>query len=346
MGIKILPPSVNDSYENFTASDKNIRFGLLAIKNLGSNLINQLIAERKNGKYTSMYDFCSRNYSHNFNRRALEGLIKSGAMDTLEDNRRKMLYNIDKVLSVVEETERFSSKNQMDLFDSSSDNMSFELTHIEEMPRAELLAMEKAATGMYLTGHPMNSYRTFAKNARFIPIADIISKKITDGRRISIVGVLGDIKLKQLKNKNTIAYTTIEDTSGVIDVIVFSATLANYRPIMVPGSIVIINGKVSEREDRDAELVCESVEVVPESAQRTEPSTTLYLKIPSMNSPIFNDVCDILSKHKGGQDVIIVCEDTNKRIMAPDRLKVESSIALTDSLSKLLGESNVKLVTK
>ena len=293
-----------------------------------------------------MYDFCSRNYSHNFNRRALEGLIKSGSMDTLEDNRRKMLYNIDKVMSVIEETERFSSKNQMDLFGSSSDNINFELTHIEEMPRAELLAMEKVATGMYLTGHPMNSYRTFARNARFISVADVISKKINDGRRISVVGVLGDIKLKQLKNKNTIAYTTVEDTSGVIDVIVFSATLAAYRPIMVPGNIVIINGKVSEREDRDAELVCESVEVVPESAQNAELSTTLYLKIPSMKSPVFNDVCDILSKHKGEQDVIIVYEDTGKRVMVPDRLKIEPSSTLTDSLSRLLGESNVKLVTK
>lgn len=346
MGINILPPSVNDSYENFTASGKDIRFGLLAIKNLGSNLINQFIAERENGKYTSMYDFCSRNYSHSFNRRALEGLIKSGAMDTLEDNRRKMLYNIDKVMSVIEETERFSSKNQMDLFGSGNDSVSFELTHIDEMPRAELLAMEKAATGMYLTGHPMNSYRAFARNARFIPIADIIAKKIADGRRVSVVGVLGDIKLKQLKNKNTIAYTTVEDTSGIIDVIVFSATLAGYRQIMTPGSIVIINGKVSEREDRDAELVCESVELVPESAQSTELTATLYLKIPSLNSPVFNSACEILSQHKGDGDVIIVCEDTKKRVMAPDRLKVEPTKSLVDALTKILGDNNVKLVTR
>lgn len=346
IGIKILPPSVNESCENFTSNGKNIRFGLLAVRNLGSNLINQFIAERENGKYTSLYDFCSRNYSRSFNRRALEGLIKSGAMDALEDNRRKMLYNIDKVLSVVDETKRFSGEGQLDLFGDSGSSNTLELIHIDEMPKSELLAMEKAVTGMYLSGHPMNSYRTFAGNPRFVPIAKINSKKVGDGKRVSVVGILGEIKLKQLKNKNTIAYTTIEDTSGLIDVIAFSATIAKYRELMSPGNIVIINGKVSEREDRDPEFICESVEKVPENVQNSDKTATLYLKIPSLNSAEFNKVCDILSKHKGDSDVIIVCEDSGKRIMAPDRLKVNPTNALTDKLCAVLGQNNVKLVLK
>ncbi len=346
IGIRILPPSVNDSYESFTADGKNIRFGLLAVRNLGSNLINQFVTERENGKYTSMYDFCNRNYSRNFNRRALEGLIKSGALDSLEDNRRKMLYNIDRVLSVIEDTQRYSSENQLDLFGDSNETVSFELTHIDEMPKAELLAMEKAATGMYLSGHPMNSYRAFARNARFAPISRINSRKISDGKRVSVVGVLGDIKLKQLKNKNTIAYTTLEDTTGSIDVIAFSATLASYRQIMNAGNIVIINGKVSEREDRDPELVCESVEPVPESAQKNGDTAILYLRIKSLNSPLFNEVCNTLSKYGGDSDVIIVCEDTGKRIMAPERLKVNASQQLLEQLYGILGENDVKLVIK
>ena len=346
IGIKILPPSVNESYENFTSNGRNIRFGLLAVRNLGSNLINQFIAERENGKYTSLYDFCSRNYSRNFNRRALEGLIKSGAMDTLEDNRRKMLYNIDKVLSVVDETKRFLGEGQLDLFGDGDNINTLELTHIDEMPKAELLAMEKAVTGMYLSGHPMNSYRTFASNPRFVPIVKINSKKVGDGKRISVVGILGEIKLKQLKNKNTIAYSTIEDTTGLIDVIAFSATIAKYRELMSPGNIVIINGKVSEREDRDPEFVCESVELVPENVQNSDKIATLYLKIPSLNSAEFNKVCDALSKHKGESDVIIVCEDSGKRIMAPDRLKVNPTEALTNELYSILGQNNVKLVLK
>ena len=346
MGIRILPPHVNESFENFTSNGKNIRFGLLAVRNLGSNLITQLTTERKNGKYTSMYDFCSRNSSRNFNRRALEGLIKSGAMDGLEDNRRKMLYNIDKVLSVIDETQRFSSENQLDLFGDSKEDIKFELTHIDEMPRQELLSMEKAATGMYLSGHPMNSYRAFAKSARFIPIGDINAKKVTDGRRVSVVGVLGDIKFKQLKNKNTIAYTTIEDTTGIIDVIVFSSAIESYRSIMTEGNIVVINGKVSEREDRDAELVCESVEIVPESAQNTVQEVIVHVRIPSFNSPEFKKMCDILAKYKGESSVVVFCEDTSNNFNAPDRLKVDPSDSLIQDLEQNLGKNNVKLVIK
>ena len=346
MGIKIMPPDVNESYENFTSNGKNIRFGLLAVRNLGSNLINQLVDERKSGKYTSMYDFCSRNYSRNFNRRALEGLIKSGAMDSLEDNRRKMIYNIDKVLSVIEQIRRFSSENQLDLFGDADNTQSVELADIDEMPKSELLAMEKAATGMYLSGHPMNNYRAFAKSSMFTPIININLKKIADGRRVSVVGILGDIKLKQLKNKNTVAYTTLEDTDAAIDVIVFSASLAKYRPLLTEGSIVIIHGKVSEREDRDPELICESVEAVPQSAEKAEPDKTLYLRIDSIASPQFNSVCDTLSRYKGDTSVIMVCTDTGKRIMAPDRLKIEPSDRLIQDLSAILDEKNVKLVTK
>lgn len=346
MGIKILPPHVNESYESFTACNEGIRFGLLAVRNLGRALISQLINERQNGKYISLYDFCNRNYSRNFNRRALEGLIKSGALDGLEDNRRKMIYNIDKVLSVIEDTRRFSSENQLDLFGDGQQSESFTLTDIDEMPLSELLAMEKAATGMYLTGHPMNDYRAFTKSARFTSIMDINLKKIGDGRRVSVVGILGDIKIKQLKNKNTIAYTTLEDTAASIDVIMFSATIAKYRPLMNENSIVIIHGKVSEHEDREPELICEAVEEVPASAKVAEQTAKLYLRVDSIGSVKFNLVCDTLAKHKGDTDVIIVCTDTGKRIMAPERLKITRSDRLLNELHQILGKNNVKLVIK
>ena len=346
MGIKILPPDVNESYENFTSCGEGIRFGLLAVRNLGSSLIKQLIEERDNCKYTSMYDFCSRNYSRNFNRRALEGLIKSGAMDCLEDNRRKMIYNIDKVLSVIEETRRFSSENQMDLFGDTDNTQNFTLSDIDEMPKSELLAMEKAATGMYITGHPMNNYRAFAKSSMFTPIMNINLKKVGDGKRVSVVGVLGDIKLKQLKNKNTVAYTTVEDTNATIDVIIFSTALTNYRSLLTEGNIVIIHGKVSEREDREPELICETVETVPESVERVEEREILYLRIDAVGSLLFNKVCDTLSKYKGDTDVIMVCTDNNKRVKVPDRLKVSANDQLLTDLYKILEQENVKLVKK
>ncbi len=348
MGIKILPPSVNESVAGFTATKDGIRFGLLAVKNLGNSLINNLVQERKNGDYTSMYDFCSRNFGRDFNRRALEGLIKSGAMDCLHNNRRKMIYNIDNVLSVIDEQRRFLSENQLMLFGDSEPAPEFKLTEIDEMPKRELLAMEKQATGMYLSGHPMSGYRDFARSARFASISHIKNKSVGDGKRVSVVGILGAVKVKQLKNKSIISSTSIEDTGGSIDVIIFSAAYSRYRNELVDGNIVIINGKVSEREDRETELICESVEVVPEGAQRQSASSIksgLYLKVPSKNSPQFSAACDILARHHGSTPVIIVCEDSEKRLAVPERLQVAPSEAALSELYTLLGDKNVKLVT-
>ena len=147
-GIRVLPPSVNSSGAGFTPDGNAIRFGLLAVKNLGTGVINRLIAEREeNGAYTSMYDFCLRNYSREFNRKALEGLIKSGAMDGLEDNRRQMLYNIDGVLAAAEDEKKYSAKGQMNLFGEMGTDVSFKPIKAEEMPRETLLELEKEATG-------------------------------------------------------------------------------------------------------------------------------------------------------------------------------------------------------
>ena len=350
MGIKILPPDVNESQGAFTADQNGIRFGLLAVRNLGQSLISNLIKERESGgNYKGMYDFCLRNFGRDFNRRALEGLIKSGAMDALEDNRRKMIYNIDNVLSSIDEQRRFTSEDQMGLF-AESDQPEFKLIDIEELPKTELLVMEKEATGMYLSSHPMDNYRVFASSARFTPLKKIADKQIADGRRVSVVGILGDIRLKQLKNKTAIAYATLEDTEAAVDLIIFSAAQQRYKQQLNSGSIVIINGRVSEHEERGIEIVCESAEAVPDSAQvqmakkKTPPA--LYLRISSMNSPEFEGVCEILSQHGGNTPVVLVCNDTSKRIAAPKRLYVSESNELLEKFGALLGEENVKLVKR
>ncbi len=154
-----MQPSVNESGENFTATERGIRFGLLAIKNLGRNLIDRLVCEREqNGQYTSIYDFCLRNCGRELNRRALEGLIKSGAMDALADNRRQMIYNIDKILSIAENENRISSGGQLGLFGEAEETVDFKLEEMDEMPYSQLLALEKEANGLYLSGHPMDEY--------------------------------------------------------------------------------------------------------------------------------------------------------------------------------------------
>jgi len=176
LSIDILPPCVNESEEYMSVGEKGIRFGLLLIKNLGRTMVRKIIDERTlNGKYSSMYDFCTRNFSREFNRRALENLIKSGAMDSLEQTRRMMLFGIDSVLSIAESKSRFEMGGQMDLFSVGEEvSNDFSLPFKEEMKSSELYALEKEATGMYLTGHPMKEYSSYASFSGAVPIRELL----------------------------------------------------------------------------------------------------------------------------------------------------------------------------
>ena len=343
-GIKILPPSVNESEEGFTATNEGIRFGLLAIKNLGRTLIDKLIAEReKNGRYKSFYDFCSRNYGRELNRRAIEGIIKSGALDNLDLNRRSMLFSLDKVLSVLDEERRFSSEGQLGLFDDGGEKSEVELKNIEEMPRRELLNLEKQATGMYLSGHPMEQYADSAKKSGCTPLINIVSGKEKDGKRLRVMGVLDPVRTKQIKNGSMLATTRIADRSGAVDVTVFSAAYELYKQYLKEGEVVLISGKVSEREDRNTEIILESVQAVDEEylASFKEPAR-LKIRVSSIKGVDFLTAQKILARFPGDIKVIVFCRDTGKKFLAPERLSVNGEEKLISELKTVLGDKNVK----
>lgn len=347
-GIKVLPPSVNFSDGGFTPEGKDIRFGLLAIKNLGIGLIERLIKEREqNGKYTSMYDFCLRNSSREFNRKALEGLIKSGALDGLEDNRRQMLYNIEGVLSAVENELRFSAEGQLNLFEEMGAPNEYIPQKLEEMDEELKLALEKEATGVYLSSHPMMKYSAFLKAAGITPISEIISGKYPDGKRLSIAGVISNFKVRQLKNGNTLASAVIEDISASIPVTVFAKPYAEYKSLLSGTAPVILTGRISEREDRDTEIICEKVELIPENAKlapQKKMDEGLYLKISSINASEFSLVKEILERHKGNERVFIYCLDTKRKLEVSSALRVSSNEEIINELISILGEKNVKSV--
>lgn len=345
-GIRVLPPSVNRSGSGFTPDGGSIRFGLSAIKNLGVGLIEKLIREREmNGEYTSMYDFCLRNYSREFNRKALEGLIKSGALDSLEDNRRQMLYNIEGCLSAVENEHRFSSEGQMNLFDEMGSPSGFIPEPQEEMEENLKLELEKEATGLYLSGHPMDNYAMFVKN--FTPIGDIVSGKVFDSKRVSVAGIFSGLKVRQLKNGNLLATVMIEDISASIGVTVFAKAYAEYKAFLSSNKSVILTGRVSEREDRETEIICEKIEEIPENAANmtaTKIKSGLYLKVKNIDDSIFMKAKEILASFSGNTPVYIYCTDTKKKLEAPKKLWIGENPNLINALTQLLGAENVKLV--
>ncbi len=348
MGIKILPPNVNKSEVGFTPDGENIRFGLMAIKNLGRGLIERLIEERKNGEYTSMYDFCKRVHGRDFNRRALEGLIKGGALDGLEENRRMMIFGIDSVLAAVDNEKRFAGDGQLSMFGDMDEEMTFTLEKMEEMPKELLLSMEKEATGLYMSGHPMDEYMGFVNSSGAVKTSDINAHKFADRSRVCVVGIISGLKVRQLKNNNLLASGVIEDIYGSVGITVFANAYGSYKHLLTSGKPIIFYGRVSEMEEHDPEIICERIEAVPENAKNINVSPKykkgLYLRVKNTECEEFLSCRRILAQNKGDISVFIYCTDNGKRLVAPESLKFNGEKAAISEFSGILGDENVKII--
>ncbi len=350
LGIKVLPPCVNKSGEGIICENGNIRFGLLAIKNLGRAASNRIIEERKNGEYTSFYDFINRNISREFNRRALEGLIKSGALDFTGYNRREMLLSSENVLSAAESKHRFTSGGQMDLFAENDDEAEVEIKRLPEMPLYEKLSAEKEVTGLYLTGHPMKEYENYTKfiGAKFL--RNVYDDRYVEGTRITAVCLITSFVQKQLKSGQMLGNVTLEDTSSSVNAVCFSAILLKYRHLLTVGNALKVIAKISQRDENQKELIIESLEALPNFASNfTAPAKktkTLYLKVKSIDSAEMSKVKEILSLNKGEVPVYIYDAYANKKYCAPEHLWVDIHNDLIEELCEVLGKNCVKTVEK
>jgi len=346
LGVRVLKPHINNSFAYFSPEKGDVRFGLLAIRNLGHGIIEKLVGEReRNGEYTSMYDFCRRNYSREFNRKALEGLIKAGALDGLEDNRRQMLFNIEGTLEAVEIDVKFSGDGQLNLFEEMGAPKGYIPQKADEMDEDTKLSLEKEVTGIYISGHPMDKYSYLTKNGKFAKSIDILSGKYSDGDKVTVAGIINNLKVRQLKSNKLMATAQIEDVYTSVNVTVFETVYVKHKPLLSGQNPVILTGRVSEREDRDTEIICMSVEEIPEqSAVKRKIASGLYLKLKNTECEEFLTVKEILNRYSGNTAVYIYCTDTGKKLEAPKSLRVEINEELVMKLCSLLGEENVKNV--
>lgn len=272
LGFQVLPPSVNESEEKFTVVGDNVRFGLLAIKNLGSGIIQIIIKEREeNGPYGSFNEFCRRCYGKDLNKRALESLIKSGACDCFGLNRNQMLLMIDEVLLSLENDKKSKIEGQIGLFDLGSalaKAVEIPAPDVPEMPQKEKLQNEKLTTGLYMSGHPMAEYTRLSQALGSAKTAEITSSSLDDpatpyhdGDRIRLLCILATVRKKITKNNTTMAFLSIEDIYGSIEVLVFPKTFDKYGKYFTEDEIVLLSARVSLRDDEVPKLLCE--EVVP-----------------------------------------------------------------------------------
>ena len=382
MNIRILPASVNESSDKFTVVGNNIRFGMLAIKNLGKNFIEEIKKERKKGEFTSYYDFCKRLNGKGLNSKALESLIKSGALDNLGNNRREMLSSIKSMIENLEYERRKGAGGQISLFDITEDDNSgsvFKITPLQEFALNELLSMEKEVVGIYLSGHPIDDYKEYADIIRVDKICDIIDNEnisYIDNSKVTLICIVAKNKVQITKSNKTMSFITAEDKSGVCELIIFPDLLEKSANSLYVGAIIKVDGKVSKDEDA-TKIIAENIILLPPASKinlqtiknnnsnsnskkinaysnfdtSEKPSkikyidgeSKLYIKLDTLESEEFKKAKNLLELFPGNTKVFFYLTSTGTCMLAPKNLWVSLNDTIIEELKFQLSDDNVKI---
>lgn len=370
LGIKVLPPNVNESNHGFTVSGGNIRYGLLAIKNLGKQFIDEIIAQRRSKPYSSFYDFCKRLFGKNMNSRAIESLIKCGAFDNLGANRRQLLAVCKSVLDDLDYEHRRNMGGQLSFFDMGSEQEQIssapQIPDLPEFSTQELLHMENEIAGMYLSGHPMDDYTLFAQRIKADKSGDIIGNDNNlyfDGKKVTLVCIVSKIKTQLTKNNKMMAFINVEDRYGVMEVVVFPNVYDKYAQLMGVGNAIVINGTVNFKENEEPKIICDTIAIartneecknMPVSQSRLSEKTAqnsghtkttapsaLYLRIDDLNTELYNKAKRVLDIFEGTTPVIFYLTNSNRKVKAPTTMWVSINDVMIKELRYQLGENNV-----
>lgn len=367
LGIKVQQPDINISRGGFTADGDLIRFGLNAVKSVGRGLIDAVIKERAQRPYRSLYDFCKRLHGSELNRRALENLIKAGAFDALEPTRRGMLESVEGILKSVETDARQNLDGQMDLFGLMSGGNEkpaddYKVPELPEYAASELLKMEKEVSGLYLSGHPLDAYRSQIAQVSTCTIAQLLGEdaKQFDNQNVTLVCTIVRNKIMTTKSNTLMAFTTVEDLTGSMELLVFPRILAECRAALQENAVVVANGRVSVKEDEAARLIVEGVQSIEtydpaqsfgrNRVERVKRETSgggaagYFLTVPARDCPQMHKVENLLCNIFDGGTVKVYFRfrDTGKAMLAR-HMAVRDDPLLRAELERILGKDCVKI---
>ena len=370
LGIKLLPPDVNESGANFTVAGENLRYGLVAIKGIGWGAINGLVAERESGGlFKSFEDFCRRMSGRELNRRAVENLIKAGAFDSMGYKRRALVQICGAVIDSISQAARDNISGQMDLFGNPDEGgearpVSIPIPDIEEFSARERMAMEKETTGLYLTGHPMDEYRAAVKKIGASPIGAVMNdfaaedgpRSFADGQYITVAGVVAGARTRPTKNNSLMSYISLEDDTGAMEVIAFQRVLDQSSMFIKDNAALIVRGRISVRDEKEPQLMADTIRPIeeadsmkaaaarPDGAPKPAPhgddpaaQQKLWVKLPAADDPRIKRIELILTMFPGQQQMVIYCAREKRKLTA--RCIIHDS--LVAELKEMLGEENV-----
>ena len=353
MDIAILPPDINEGESGFSVSGDGIRYGLSAIKSVGRPVVDAILEERKkNGIFSSMEDFINRMTNKEVNRRTIENFIKSGAMDSLPGTRRQKVAVAPILLDNKARERKNAWEGQMSLFDlvSEEEKKEYQVSFpdVGEYSKEELLAFEKDILGVYISGHPLDDYEGIwrknitATSADFIVDEETEEAVVKDGMKVVIGGLVAGKVVKTTRSNQLMAFITLEDLMGSVEVIVFPKNYEADRDVLTEDSKIFIKGRVSLGDEPVGKLVCE--QVIPFS--KVPRQLWLQFEDKEIYQAMEGEILGILKESEGPDSVVIYLKKERAKKILPANWKVEAAGELMETLICKLGEKNVKLVEK
>jgi len=360
LGIQVLPPDINESYSKFTVKGDKIRFGLAAIKNVGFNVVETIVESRKNkGQFESLMDFINKIDLSSVNKRAIESLIKAGALDCFEIYRSKLLAVYEKLMDGVANEKKRNIDGQISLFGVEEDIELPEINYpnIKEFAKKNLLSMEKEMTGLYLSGHPLDEYADSLKvqtstniekvyksyeiiKENFNP-NDLTEDIIHDEERVILGGIIAEYNQKITRSNTMMAFLKLEDLTGVIEVIVFPRTLDKVRENLREDALVVIKGRVSIKEDELPKLICETIEPLEKIN-----TSKVYIRAKDFieGKALMQELRKMPEYYKGDTTVYLFTENDRKSYRMPKDIWINLESDAVIYFKEILGEENVKVV--
>ena len=350
LGIALLSPDINHSQDHFSVEEGGIRFGLGAVKNIGRGLIRSMAAKRdQDGPFRSLQDFLERMDEGELNKRAVENLIRCGAMDCFGYHRSELIGAYEGMMDAIASSRKRNLEGQMGLFSMLEQDQGpgrMEIPRRPEYARAELMSMEKETTGIYLSGHPMDDYRRLLKNTHVVPIAELMreDRPFSDDQIVSVAGIIQAFKTKTTRNNSMMAYVTLEDDTASIEMLAFSNVIGQYGGYIRENSPVVVTGRLSLRDDKEPQIIINRARPISDYEElpqepRPVPPSTLYLRLPSEEGKLYPKIKAILNMFPGSQKTVLFFEDTRVRRGTACQFREN----MLRELRSVLGEGNVVL---
>lgn len=353
--IEVLNPDINKSHEYFTVENNAIRFGLGAVKNVGVNIIRQIAALRESsGEFKDFIDFCQRADSKELNKRVIESLIKCGAFDSLVQNRASLMAGFEKILDSIHQDKKKNIVGQISLFsmgteDETDDDqlsVSYTLPEVQDFDERTRLALEKDVLGMYVTGHPLNEFVTELERKTSINTSVISQMKEEyeeyqheDNKEVIIGGMVAARNIKATRNNDMMAFLTLEDLYGTVEIIVFPRTMVEYAHLIQEDKIILIRGRLSLKEDEEPKIIAQKIMDITK-----ENDKSLYLRVKNMNDrETLENIKSIVRKNPGQTQIIFYGEEEKKLFKADASYTIGLDENIIYELQNLLGKGSVKI---